>query len=129
MSGKILALDYGKKRIGVAITDPDQTVAFPRETWKGKTNIQVLETLKNLIKEEKVCEIVVGFPLALSGEKTAQTRETEVFIETLSHLGIPIHTMDERWTTIQADLTGGDDAVAAQILLKTYLDKCAKILP
>ena len=67
--------------------------------------------------------MLVGLPVALSGKKTAQTRETEVFIEKLAVLGIPIETMDERWTTVQADRTGGDDAVVAQILLKTYLDK------
>lgn len=123
---KILALDYGEKRIGVAITDPDQTVAFPRTVWKGKSYKEVLAELATLIHEEGIEKIIVGFPLALSGEKTAQTRETEIFIETLSQLEIPIVTMDERWTTIQADLTGGDDSVAAQILLKTYLDKNGK---
>ena len=117
--GRILALDYGKRRMGVAITDPDQTVAFPRDVLKGGD----LVALKRLIQEEKIELILVGLPVALSGEKTAQTRETEGFIEKLSTLGVPIQTMDERWTTVQADRTGGDDAVAAQILLKTYLDK------
>ena len=117
--GRILALDYGKRRMGVAITDPDQTVAFPRDVLKGGD----LASLKKLIQEEQIELILVGLPVALSGEKTAQTRETEGFIEKLSTLGVPIQTMDERWTTVQADRTGGDDAVAAQILLKTYLDK------
>lgn len=117
--GRILALDYGKRRMGVAITDPDQTVAFPRDVLKGGD----LVSLKKLVQEEQIELILVGLPVALSGEKTAQTRETEGFIEKLSTLGVPIQTMDERWTTVQADRTGGDDAVVAQILLKTYLDK------
>ena len=117
--GRILALDYGKRRMGVAITDPDQTVAFPRDVLKGGD----LVSLKKLVQEEQIELILVGLPVALSGEKTAQTRETEGFIKKLSTLGVPIQTMDERWTTVQADRTGGDDAVAAQILLKTYLDK------
>ena len=117
--GKILALDYGKQRIGVAITDQEQSVAFPRETISKDH----LNRIKTLIQDEKIVLLIVGIPLSLSGEETAQTTETREFIEKLRDFDVPIELIDERWTTIQATLSGGDDAVAAQIILKTYLDK------
>jgi putative Holliday junction resolvase len=124
--GKILALDYGKRRIGVAISDPDQTVAFPREVWEVDSIEWVINQLKNIISEENVEMVIVGHPLSLSGKETAQTRENNDFIEKITGLGVPIERMDERWSTVQAERSGGDDAVAAQILLSTYLDRKAK---
>lgn len=120
--GKILALDYGKQRIGVAISDPGQSVAFPRETIRENH----LNRIGTLIEEEEIELLVVGIPLSLSGEETPQTTETREFIEKLRDFNIPIELMDERWTTIQANLSGGDDSVAAQIILKTHLDKNGK---
>lgn len=111
--------------MGVAITDPERRVAFPRGVFSGSD----LKALKKLVADEKVELIVVGLPLSLSGKKTDQTRETEAFIEEVKTWGVPVETMDERLTTVQAHRTGGDDAVAAQILLKTYLDKHGKIRP
>lgn len=120
---RILGLDYGKKRIGIAISDPEGTVAFPREVLENKGLESTLVHLEKLTKEEGVGIIIVGWPLSLDGKQTAQTEETNTFIETLqSHLNIKIEKMDERWTTAQADRTDGDDAVAAQIILQTYLD-------
>ena len=123
MEGRILALDYGKRRIGVAISDPDRTIAFPREVWEGKTLNEVKNAISVLIQEEGVNLVIIGLPLSMDGTKTAQTKETEAFISELTSLGVPIECMDERLTTAQADRTGGDDAIAAQIILKTYLDK------
>ena len=118
---RILGLDYGSKRIGVAISDPEQTVAFPREVIQN--NEETINYLKKLITEEGVGEIVVGWPLSLSGTETDQTRQTTAFIQLLeANLSLPIKKMDERWTTAQADRTGGDDAVAAQIILQNHLD-------
>jgi putative holliday junction resolvase len=118
---RILGLDYGTKRIGVAISDPEQTVAFPRDIFQN--NDLLLGRLKKLITEEKIVEIVVGWPLSLEGKETGQTRKTGAFIALLEEsLDIPITKMDERWTTAQADRSGGDDAVAAQIILQNRLD-------
>ncbi len=118
---RLLALDYGTKRIGIAISDPEKTVAFPREVIKNTP--ETINYLKKLIDEEKVEAIIVGWPLSLGGTETDQTRKTEAFIDLLeADLSVPIKKMDERWTTAQADRYQGDDAMAAQIILQNYLD-------
>lgn len=119
---KILGLDYGAKRIGVAITDPDQTVCFPRAVWEGLTTEGAIEKIKTMVGEEGVGEVVVGWPVNLKGESTRQTETIGVFIEELKkNLTIPVVPLDERFTSILATQRGGDDSVAAQILLEGYL--------
>ena len=121
---RILGLDYGEKRIGIAISGPEGTVAFPRDILKNTSLEAVLEHLRPLIKAEKISTIVVGWPLSLKGSQTNQTNETQDFINDLKNadLSVKIEKMDERWTTAQANRTEGDDSVAAQIILQTYLD-------
>lgn len=120
---RILGLDYGEKHTGVAISDPGLKIAFPRAMWHGMTLNQVLEAIRELIVRDQVGCIVVGWPLNLKGEPTQQTQKTQRFIEFLRNsLEVEVQKIDERWSTIQAKKSGGDDSVAAQILLQTYLD-------
>jgi len=78
------------------------------------------------MKEDNVERIILGWPLSLQGEITDQTRKTERFLNVLKGaFTIPIEILDERLTTIQAEKTGGDDSVAAQIILQTWLDRPA----
>ena len=119
---KILGLDYGNKRIGVAITDAEQTVCFPRTVWVGLSQEEAIEKVKTMVGEEGIGEVIVGWPMNLKGEATRQTRETEIFFEELKkNLTIPVVAVDERFTSILATQRDGDDAVAAQILLEGYL--------
>lgn len=121
---RILGLDYGNKRIGVAISDPGKTVAFPRMVLSNRGNEAVLAELKKLIEADHIERIILGWPLSLQSEVTDQTRKTERFLNVLKEaLTIPIDILDERFTTFQAERTGGDDSVAAQIILQTWLDK------
>lgn len=118
---RVLALDYGNKRIGVAISDPEQIVAFPRTVFRNDKNI--FDELKQIIEQEGVTQIIIGWPLSLGGKATTQTTQTATFITELeAKLNLPVIKMDERWTTTQADRYQGDDAMAAQIILQTYLD-------
>lgn len=118
---RILALDYGSKHIGVAISDPEHIVAFPRMVLKN--NKEIFNELKKIIEQEGVSQIIIGWPLSLDGKITNQTTQTASFITELETiLKLPITKMDERWTTAQADRYQGDDAMAAQIILQTYLD-------
>ena len=119
---KILSLDYGNRRIGVAITDPEQTVCFPRTVWVGLSQQEAIEKIKTMVGEEGVGEIIVGWPMNLKGEATRQTVETEVFFAELKkQMSIPVVAVDERFTSLLATQRDGDDAVAAQILLEGYL--------
>jgi putative holliday junction resolvase len=119
---RILALDYGRKYTGVAISDPEETVAFPRGILLFEDHFY--EKLGEIVKEESIGLIIVGWPLSLGGNETAQTKETGEFIQELEKtLKIPVKKMDERWTSKQAEKLGGDHSTAAQIILQSYLDK------
>jgi putative Holliday junction resolvase len=119
---KVLALDYGRARTGVAISDPTGTIARPLEVVAGADLARIVE----LIEEHGVERVVVGLPLTLQGERGTQARETEVFIQKLGEAtAVPIVLFDERFTTDLAEQTGGvtadEDARAAAHLLSGYL--------
>lgn len=119
---KVLALDYGRARTGVAVSDPTGTIARPLEVVRGADVARILE----LIEEHGIERVVVGLPLTLRGEHGEQARETEVFIDTLAAATpVPVVPFDERFTTNLAEQSGGaaadEDARAAAHLLSGYL--------
>jgi putative Holliday junction resolvase len=117
---KILALDYGSARTGVAVSDPTGTVARPVEVVQGVTKRPGFERLLQVIRDEDPEEVVIGLPLTLRGEHGEQARETTVFVDSLrAALDVPVQTYDERFTSV---LAGGDDARAAAHLLSSYLE-------
>jgi putative Holliday junction resolvase len=117
---KVLALDYGSARTGVAVSDPTGTIARPVEIVAAVGKPKGFARLLEVIKAEEPETIVVGLPLTLRGEHGAQADETAVFVETLrAAVTIPIETYDERFTSV---LAGGDDARAAAHLLSSYLE-------
>lgn len=131
---KVLALDYGSARTGVAVSDPTGTVARPLEVVENASSPAGLRHLAELLEREEAERIVVGLPVTLRGERGAQAEETEAFVSALRAVtDIPIESFDERFTTKLALQTGrerakrpsGDappDAVAAAHLLSTYLE-------
>jgi putative holliday junction resolvase len=122
---KVLALDYGAARTGVAVSDPSGTLARPLEVVERAASPTGLERLAAIVREERPARIVVGLPLTLRGDVGAQARETERFVEALRPLvDVPVEPFDERFTTAlasQADGAAGEDARAAAHLLETYL--------
>jgi putative pre-16S rRNA nuclease len=119
---KVLALDYGSARTGVAVSDPTGTVARPLEVVERAGSGAGLERLVRLIRDEGPERIVVGLPLTLSGDIGEQARETEEFLAELrTRVDVPVETFDERFTTKLAG-PGGDDARAAAVLLTGYLE-------
>lgn len=119
---KVLALDYGSARTGVAVSDPTGTVARPLEVVERAGSGAGLERLVELIRREAPEQIVVGLPLTLSGDIGEQARETEDFLAELrTHVDVPVETFDERFTTKLAG-PGADDARAAAVLLTGYLE-------
>ncbi len=124
-SGKILALDLGQSRTGVAITDLKQRVAFLRDPIESSTSSELIKQISSLATEEGVSGLLVGMPHSLSGDESSQETWTKNFLEKLRlELNTPIQTMDERLTTQIAKkrMTDVPDSEAARVLLETYLD-------
>lgn len=139
---RIIAIDYGLARIGLAISDETKLIAMPLTTLpcQSKTE-ETAEKLVDLLKSHQkeyhyeVSEIVIGLPLMMSGKKGFLADETQHFIELLKKwISIPIVTWDERLTTVQAERSLREanlsrkkraksvDNVAAMIILQNYLD-------
>jgi putative Holliday junction resolvase len=135
---KILALDYGSARTGVAVSDPTGTIARPFGVVERAATDEGLRRLRDLVREEQAERVVVGLPLTLRGEVGAQAEETNRFVEQLrAALDVPVETLDERFTTTLAKrnrlgvrlkpdpkaVSVGDDARAAAHLLSGYLER------
>ena len=123
---KVMALDYGSSRTGVAVSDPTGTLARPL-TIVGRAGTEAgLAELVRLVREEEVERVVVGLPLTLRGERGEQAAETERFADALSAaIDVPVELFDERFTTDLAQQTAGsapEDAVAAAHLLSGWLE-------
>jgi putative Holliday junction resolvase len=123
---KVVALDFGSARTGVAVSDPTGTIARPLTVVERAASEAGLERLAQLIRDEGAERVVVGLPLTLRGERGAQARETDAFVEALrAAVGVPVESYDERFTTGLAETVGSDeapeDARAAAHLLSSYL--------
>jgi putative holliday junction resolvase len=122
---KVLALDFGRARTGVAVSDPTGTLARPLGVVEHAATKDGLERIAKLVADQRAETVVVGLPVTLAGERGEQARETERFVELLSaELDIPVVTFDERFTTDLAQQTpsrGEEDARAAAHLLSGYL--------
>jgi putative holliday junction resolvase len=122
---KVLALDFGRARTGVAVSDPSGTIARPLCVVEGAASGDGLARLAALIGEQEVERVVVGLPLTLRGERGEQALETERFVQALGEVtDVPVVTFDERFTTDLAEQMAADapeDARAAAHLLSSYL--------
>ena len=121
---KVLALDFGRARTGVAVSDPSGTIARPLEVVERAGSETGLARLAELVRKEEAERVVVGLPLTLRGERGEQARETEAFVEQLrAVISVPVESYDERFTTKLAQTAPGpDDARAAAHLLSSYLE-------
>ena len=127
---RVLALDYGAARTGVAVSDASGTLARPVCVVKKAATEAGLSEVVRLVRELEAERIVVGLPLTLRGEHGKQAAETEVFVAALAALiEVPVETADERFTTALAQRFGGsapEDAIAAAHLLQSWLDRAAR---
>ena len=132
---RILALDPGTKRIGVALSDELGWTAQPLETFERKSLNVDIAHIHKLVRRHEVREIVVGMPIQLNGLMGPAAQSAQQFLEALqAGVGIPVVAWDERLTTkaaeqmlIEADMSrkkrkGAVDRVAAALLLKSYLE-------
>lgn len=102
--GRILGLDVGLRRIGIAVSDPLGITAQGLETLQRRNKRHDLAGLEQIIRQYDVQEIVVGLPLRLSGEESAQSEKIKAFADDLrGRFGLPVHLWDERLTSVEAN--------------------------
>lgn len=127
---KVLALDYGLARTGVAVSDPTGTLARPVAVVERAASQAGLERIAHLAREEHAERVVVGLPVTLRGDRGEQVDATEQFVAALREAlpDVEIETWDERFTTRLAEASasagarGEEDALAAAHLLSSYLE-------
>jgi putative Holliday junction resolvase len=132
---RILGIDHGTKRVGLALSDETGTIALPLQFLSAEPAAKLLDRLKECVAERKVQEIVVGIPRNMNGTYGPAAEKARAFVAALQQVvTVPIQTWDERLTTVQAHRvlieTGMRrekrkervDQTAAAILLQSYLD-------
>lgn len=133
--GKYLAIDYGDSRVGIAVSDYNKEISFPRDFLTYKSTKDLIFQLKEFCKKEDIIKIILGLPIMMTGELGDRAKKTQVFYEKLKAAmsDISIDFFDERLSTefavkslrgqgIKAkDQKGKRDAMSAQIILQNYL--------
>jgi putative Holliday junction resolvase len=132
---RILGVDYGSIRIGLAVSDPGRKMAFPLETYTRHGRRRDAAYFRELVEREEIGAVVVGLPIHLSGREGQKASEVRAFGQWLRNItGLPVTFTDERFSTVEAEAalwTAGlthkqrkarRDKLAAQILLQAYLD-------
>jgi len=135
---RILGLDPGAKRIGVALADPTGTLATPHAVLDASPRSRLAESLRSICEEQNVGRVVVGLPLRMDGGEGAAAETARAFAAWVEEtLGLPVDLWDERLSTVTAEqalIEGGArrarrrevaDKIAAQIFLQHYLDSRA----
>jgi putative pre-16S rRNA nuclease len=145
--GVVLAIDYGRKRLGLALSDEQGLTARPFATWERTNRRRDLTRLRELVRSQKICRVVVGLPLRLDGSASEMSEEARAFAKRVERaLGIPVVMFDERLSSWEAGETvaasrsqasagrgrarsSGEkkkrplDEVAAAIILRDYLNQ------
>ncbi len=132
---RILCLDPGRRRIGVAISDETELIATPRGVIFVKTPEQVFNEIARLVKETESGKVVIGLPIQLNGKEGIEANRARKFGASLGRfIEVPVDFMDERLTSVEADRLlmeagikphkrkASIDATAAALILQTYLD-------
>lgn len=132
---RVMGLDIGERRIGVALSDTLQKTAHPHGVIRSSDHEKDASAIRALADEYDVVRIVVGMPVSMSGQMGPQARKTQAFVEMLrGALDVPIDTYDERLSTVSAGRLLAEagvkpaerrrvrDALAAAVILQTYLD-------
>jgi putative Holliday junction resolvase len=133
--GRIMALDVGGRRIGVALSDTTRVLASPLTTLRAEPRERALAQIAALVAQHEVAEVVVGLPLTLGGEVGPQAQIVQTFADELRRaLDVPLHLFDERLTSVAAERMMIDmgikperrkariDEVAASIILQDFLE-------
>lgn len=129
---RLLALDPGEARIGVAVSDDLGLYAHPRPAIRTRSQHEAVVAVQNLVRDEGIAEVVIGLPLTLSGERGHQAEATRPFVEAIrAALTVPVREVDERLSSAQAASTrpelsgrrdGTLDSASAAVVLQGVLD-------
>jgi len=127
---RILGIDYGKKKTGVALGDTDSRVASPLDVWEESDIEKLISRVVTFAHEESGDVIVVGVPKKANGELTQQGKLSEEFAKRVgSRVVIPIHLVDESFTSVEGQRLReeygtdvGEDALAAMLIIQEYFD-------
>ena len=136
---RVLGIDLGTRRIGLALSDAGATIASPHDVLERRSNARDVAAIAALARERGVERIVVGLPIHMSGRRGPEAEAAERFAAALGRAtSLPVELLDERWTTVEAERSLREmgqtgkrgrkrrqhvDAVAASILLRTYLER------
>jgi putative Holliday junction resolvase len=143
VAGPVLSLDFGTRRIGLAVSDRDGRIAFPAGCLESQGKDKDLQALCALVEKREITRIVVGLPIHLDGRAGPEADAARAFARDVAEAtGLPVEMLDERWTTLEAERAlrelgkrggatraanrrrrGNVDAVAATILLRSYLER------
>lgn len=122
---KYLGVDYGSKRIGLAVSDDGGSMAFPGDTLPNRGVTRAVEAIKNLCLERGISVVVVGHSMTLRGVDNEIEKETSYFCEQLKKAGLSTEREDERYSSVEAERIQGknehSDASAAAIILNAFL--------
>lgn len=134
---RVLAIDYGERRLGLAVSDEEGTFAFPAGALERRGTRRDLAALADLARERGVAAVVVGLPLHMDGREGPEAKAAREFARAVAEAtGLPVETFDERWTTREAErslraqglvgrrgraIKGAVDEVAATLLLRAWL--------
>jgi|TARA_Y100001949_G_C15962732_1_gene320039 putative Holliday junction resolvase len=133
--GRTLGIDFGSKRVGLALSDRLNLIASPYKTLNYISEKELIAQLKSIVYENNIEIFVLGLPINMKGEDTIQTKKVRNFKKLLSGLGLPVIYEDERLSSISAKNSlvlqniktghnkGAIDRTAAAIILQQYLDK------
>lgn len=133
---RCLGIDYGRRRIGLALSDPTLLIATPLVIIENRGLKKNLLRIMDIVEKNDVGQIVVGLPLHVNGDESEMSREVRHFGSMFTALGLPVAFVDERYTSVEAESIIGDDPkskslvdkVAASIILQMYLDERRKSL-
>ena len=143
VAGPVLGLDFGTRRIGLAVSDRDARLAFPAGCLESQGTEKDLQALCALVEKREITRIVVGLPIHMDGRAGPEADAARAFARGVAEAtGLPVEMLDERWTTLEAERAlrelgkrgrvtraanrrhrGNVDAVAATILLRCYLER------
>jgi len=135
----VLALDLGAKRIGLAVSDAEERIAFPAGALESRGRTRDIAALGELIRERGVGCVVIGLPIHMSGRRGPEAEAAQRFADELGkQASVLVETLDERWTSLEAERSlrelgrtskkrarGEVDSLAATLLLRAFLERRA----